>query len=299
MMTTSGKIVVCAAGMKGFAFVDGLLEKGVKIDSIVTYPQADDQSLSFERLRELAANRSIQLLDARRPALRSEDLTFLVGWQHLLSQITSSTVVFHDSLLPRYRGFAPTVTALMNGDREIGVTALLPNDSVDEGPIFAQRSLAITYPIKIEAALMLQAALMTDLAVDIVGQWRRDQLSVAPQQNSYATYSIWRDDEDYEIDWASDAHAIERFVNAVGYPYAGARTTVGGIETLRILEVSVASDMRFEIRNAGKIWKLDDGRPVVVCGAGMVRVERWRPENGAEFAFQRLRTRLGPARPAH
>jgi methionyl-tRNA formyltransferase len=298
MMANSGKIVVCAAGMKGFAFVEGLLKNGVKIDSIVTYAQADDQAKSSERLRELAADRSIQLLDARRPLLRSEDLTFLVGWQHLLSHVTSSTVVFHDSLLPRYRGFAPTVTALMNGDREIGVTALRPNDSVDEGPIFAQRSLAISYPIKIQEALMLQAALMADLAIDIVDQWRRDQLSVTPQQDDSATYSIWRDDQDYEIDWTSDAHAIERFVNAVGYPYAGARTTVGGIETLRILEVSVASDLRFEIRDAGKIWKLDNGRPVVVCGAGMVRIERWRTDDGTEFAFQRLRTRLGPASPA-
>ena len=296
VMTKSGKIVVCAAGMKGFAFVEGLIHKGVQIDFIVTYAQADDHARSFERLRELAADRSIQLLDARRPALRSEDLTFLVGWQHLLSQITSSTVVFHDSLLPRYRGFAPTVTALMNGDREIGVTALQPNDSVDEGPIITQRSLPISYPIKIEAALMLQASLMTDLAIDIVDQWRRDQLSGTPQQENHATYSIWRDEEDYEIDWSSDAQAIERFVDAVGYPYAGARTTVGGIETIRILEVSVVSDMRFEIRDAGKIWKLDDGRPIIVCGAGMVRIEKWRPENGTEFAFQRLRTRLGPAR---
>jgi methionyl-tRNA formyltransferase len=298
MMTKSGKVVVCAAGMKGFAFVEGLLQKGVKIDSIVTYAQADDQAKSFERLRELAADRSVHLLDARRPALRSEDLTFLVGWQHLLSQITSSTVVFHDSLLPRYRGFAPTATALMNGDREIGVTALQPNDSVDEGPIIAQRSQSISYPIKIEAALTLQAALMTDLAIDIIGQWRRSQLSVTPQQESFATYSIWRDEEDYEIDWSSDARAIERFVDAVGYPYAGARTTVGGVDTIRILEVSAISDMHFEIRDAGKIWKLDNGRPIIVCGAGMVRVEKWRRENGTEFAFQRLRTRLGPAKPA-
>jgi methionyl-tRNA formyltransferase len=297
MMTKSGKIVVCAAGMKGLVFVQRLAQKAVQIDSIVTYAQADDQANSFERLREFAANHSIDLLEARRPLLRSEDLTFLVGWQHLLSQITSSTVVFHDSLLPRYRGFAPTVTALIRGDRKIGVTALQPNNSVDEGPIIAQRALPISYPIKIEAALTLQAALMTDLAIDIIDQWRRSQLPITPQQENSATYSIWRDEEDYEIDWSSDARAIERFVNAVGYPYAGARTTVGGAETIRILEVSVVSDLRFEIRDVGKIWKLDGGRPIIICGAGMVRIEKWRRENGTEFAFQRLRTRLGPARP--
>jgi methionyl-tRNA formyltransferase len=295
-MAKSGKIVVCAAGMKGFAFVEGLLEKGANISSIVTYMQADDQAKSFERLCELAAARSVRLLDNPRPALEPGDLTFLVGWQYLLSQITSSTVVFHDSLLPRYRGFSPTVTALINGDREIGVTALQPNDRVDEGPIFAQRSSMISYPIKIQEALTLQAASMADLAVEIVELWEQDQLAASPQQDGKATYSIWRDDQDYEINWAADACEIERFVNAVGYPYAGARTTVDGIEILRILDVSVASDLHFEIRDAGKIWKLDDGRPIVVCGSGMLRVDRWRSETGKPFAFQRLRTRLGPAK---
>ncbi len=292
-MTNTGKIVVCAAGLKGFAFVEGLLLEGIKIDAIVTYDQADDQARCSERLRELAVHGSVNLLESRRPIPRPEDLTFLVGWQHLLPQITPSTVVFHDSMLPRYRGFAPTATALINGDPEIGVTALQPNENVDEGPIIAQRSLSISYPIKIETALTLQAGLMKDLAIDIVDRWRRNQLSATPQQEDSATYSIWRDAADYEIDWSSDAQAIERFVNAVGFPYPGARTTVGGTEIVRIFDITVLPEMHFEIRDAGKIWKLDNGKPIVVCGVGMVRIDKWRRENGSEFAFQRLRTRLG------
>jgi methionyl-tRNA formyltransferase len=73
---------------------------------------------------------------------------------------------------------------------------------------------------------------MKDLAIDIIDQWRRNQLS-APQADDFATYSIWRDEADYEIDWSSDAQAIQRFINAVGYPYAGARTTVGAADAIR------------------------------------------------------------------
>jgi len=162
-MKNTGNIVVCAVGLKGFAFVEGLLQSGVGLGSIVTYAQADDQARGFERLCELAARHSINLLETRHPVPRDEDLTFLVGWQHLLSRVTPSTMVFHDSLLPRYRGFAPTVTALINGDHEIGVTALQPSETTDEGPIISQRSLPIFYPIKIAAALTLQAGLMKDL----------------------------------------------------------------------------------------------------------------------------------------
>jgi methionyl-tRNA formyltransferase len=294
-MSQAGCVVVCGVGLKGAAFIEGLLQNGTSIGSIVTYPQPDDQARSFERLRSLAERLSINLLETHHPVLQPENLTFLVGWQHLLPTVTPSTVVFHDSLLPRYRGFAPTVTALIKGDREIGVTALSPTEGIDEGPIIAQRALPISYPVKIQTALELQAGLMTEIAVDIVDQWRRGELLSTPQQEALATFSIWRDDTDYEIDWSNSSTAIERFVNAVGHPYAGARTTVGGVETVRVLDITVLPDMAFEIRKAGKIWSLDNGRPIVMCGDGMLRVDNCRREDGSEFLFQRLRSRLGPA----
>jgi methionyl-tRNA formyltransferase len=294
-MSQAEGIVVCGVGLKGASFVEGILQRGISISSIVTYPQQDDSARSFERLRNLALRRSINLLETRHPVLKSENLTFLVGWQHLLVAATPSTVVFHDSLLPRYRGFAPTVTALIKGEREIGVTALSPAEALDAGPIIAQRAHPISYPMKIETALQLQAALMVDIAVDIVERWRRDGLHSTPQREDMATFSIWRDDADYEIDWSSSADAIERFVNAVGYPYAGARTTVGRAETIRVSGVTVLPDMHFELREAGKIWRLENGRPVVICGSGVLRIDNCHREDGSDFLFQRLRARLGPA----
>lgn len=294
-MSRAGCIVICGAGLKGASFIEGVLQRGINIGSIVTYPQQDDRACSFERLRDLALRLSINLLETRHPILKSENLTFMVGWQHLLTAVTPSTVVFHDSLLPRYRGFAPTVTALIKGDHEIGVTALSPAEVLDAGPIIAQRTLPISYPIKIETALQLQAGLMVDIAVDIVEQWRRGELASTPQREDLATFSIWRDDADYEIDWSNRADAIERFVNAVGYPYAGARTTVGRAETIRVSDVTLLPDMHFEIREAGKIWRLDNGRPVVICGSGMLRIDNCHREDGSDFLFQRLRARLGAA----
>lgn len=294
-MSQAGCIVICGAGLKGASFIEGVLQRGINIGSIVTYPQQDDRACSFERLRDLALRLSINLLETRHPILQPENLTFMVGWQHLLTAVTPSTVVFHDSLLPRYRGFAPTVTALIKGDHEIGITALSPAEVLDAGPIIAQRTLPISYPIKIETALQLQAGLMVDIAVDIVEQWRRGELASTPQREDMATFSIWRDDADYEIDWSNSADALERFVNAVGYPYAGARTTVGRAETIRVSDVTLLPDMHFEIREAGKIWRLDNGRPVVICGSGMLRIDNCHREDGSDFLFQRLRARLGPA----
>jgi methionyl-tRNA formyltransferase len=294
-MTQIGRIVICGAGLKGVSFIEGILQRKISIGSIVSYPQRDDRARSFERVCELARRLSIELQETRHPVPQSEDLTFLVGWQHLLMTATPSTVIFHDSLLPRYRGFTPTVTALIKGDHEIGVTALIPTEAIDGGPIIAQRALPISYPIKIETALQLQAGLMVDIAVDIVERWRRHGLSSTPQREDMATFSVWRDDADYEIDWASSATAIERFVNAVGFPYAGARTTVSRTETIRVSGVTVLPEIHFEVREAGKIWRLENGSAVVICGSGMLRIDKCHREDGSHFNFQRLRARLGPA----
>jgi methionyl-tRNA formyltransferase len=292
-MSRTGRIVVCGVGLKGAILVEGILNKGIPIGRIVTYRQPDDRSGSFERIREVAARHSIDILETRNPVAQPDDLTFLVGWQYLLSNVTPSTIVFHDSLLPRYRGFAPTVTALIKGDREIGVTALAPTQRVDAGPIVAQRSLAISYPIKVQNALEQQAALMIDMAIEIVGQWRLGELSFTPQLEDEATFSVWRDDADYEIDWSNSAHTIERFVNAVGHPYAGASTSVGK-ERIRVFDVTVLPDMRFEIRDVGKIWNLENGRPTIICGDGMLKINNCCHEDGSEFLFRHLRLRLGP-----
>jgi methionyl-tRNA formyltransferase len=288
-------IEVCAVGLKGVAFVESLLNRTVPIDSITSYRQPDDLADGFERLRKLAEQHSIEFRDTRHPEVRPENLVFLVGWQHLLHQPTQSTVVFHDSLLPRYRGFAPTVAALIKGDSEIGVTAILPGKAVDQGPIITQKARPISYPMKIAEALAIQAELMAELAAEIVGWWRQGQLPQAMQKEELATYSIWRDDADYEVDWFGTAVEIERFVNAVGYPYAGARTSVGNLHRIRIIDVTALPDLRFEIRHIGKIWKLDEGRPVVICGTGMLRIDRCQSEDGSPFVFRHVRSRLGAA----
>jgi methionyl-tRNA formyltransferase len=292
MPSASGRIVVCAAGLKGARFVQGLVESGIKPNVIVSYDQPDDVSRSFHCLEGLARESSSEFIISKRPELSENDLIFIVGWQYLLSKVTKFCVVFHDSLLPKYRGFAPTVAALIKGDTTIGVTALSPTTGVDEGPIVGQACSPISYPIKIKAALEIQSKLMTNLAIQIFDKWVQGTFVALEQESTRATYSIWRDDEDYHIDWMQSSSAVLRMIDAVGFPYSGARTTVEG-ETLTVGNASEVSDLEFEIRHPGKVWALDNGRPIVVCGSGLLRLDECRMLNGDLYKFRRLRVRLG------
>jgi methionyl-tRNA formyltransferase len=287
-----GRLTTCVVGLKGAVFLEKLLAAGISPSRVVTYEQRDDVSESMSKIVALAASAGIQAELEKHPDLETEDLTLLVGWQYLIQRPGQSVVVFHDSLLPRYRGFAPTVTALINGDAQIGVTALQPSEEADRGAIFEQLSMPVRYPMAIADALEAQASLMVELAIRVYSKWHSGSLDTTPQDEQRASYSIWRDENDYLIDWNQSAEFIERFVYSVGYPYGGARTRIGERDIV-VDRASVAADLHFEIRQPGKIWRLDDGMPLIVCGEGLLRLDACRTLGGGNYNFSRIRSRLG------
>ncbi len=199
---------------------------------------------------------------------------FAVSWRWLITPAPSQElVVLHDSLLPRYRGFAPLVSALVNGDTEIGVTALFAAEEYDRGPIIAQRSVQVRYPITIAEAIIAVAHCYAQLASEVVTNLLAGEAKGRLQDESMATYSLWRDDQDYEVDWSWDAERIRRFVDAVGSPYRGALVYVEG-RPCRILACEVLPDVTVENRTPGKTIFLREGKPVVVCGRGLLWIRR-------------------------
>jgi len=117
-------------------------------------------------------------------------------------------------------------------------------------------------------------------------------VSATPQDHSRATYSLWRDEEDYDVDWSATAERLERFVNAVGFPYKGAATSVQG-ERFRIWDVETSRDVPIENRSPGKVLFVEDGCPVVVCGTGLLKIKRMTNEAGdSALPLKAFRVRL-------
>lgn len=227
--------------------------------------------------------------------LEQVDLAVAIGWRWLIPENPNSPLfVLHDSLLPRYRGFAPLVSMLIKGETTIGATLLQASAEYDRGAIVLQRSCSIQYPIKIQEAIERIAVLYGEMLLEflrskIAGQ----QLYFRNQDEEEASYSVWRDEDDYLIDWNATASEIARFVDAVGYPYAGAATrTRDGL--VRVRDVTVVEDCVVEIRQPGKTLFLDGGRPVVVCGQGMLRIDVLTDLKGEDLIpLKRFRTRFG------
>jgi methionyl-tRNA formyltransferase len=204
------------------------------------------------------------------------------------------TVVLHDSLLPRYRGYAPTVNALINKEPRIGVTAFYATDRVDAGPVIAQEAVPLQHPLRIGEAIHLLTPAYRNLGARMAsGLLSGTELAGEPQDEAQATYSPWRDDRDYFVDWRESAEKIHRFILAVGAPYKGAAAKLDG-KIVRILDAQPADDRRFEMWMPGKVMFVEQGCPVVMCGAGMIRLldVRWDGSETSALPLKRLRSRF-------
>ena len=214
-----------------------------------------------------------------------------IGWRWLIKD-KSKLIVFHDSILPRLRGFNPLVTSLINGDREVGVTVLFGMEDFDRGDIIIQKKININYPIKIKEAIEVVCVLYGKALNELMHQLNSGDLKSTVQDESLATYSLWRDEDDYRIDWSKSSDYIQKFIDAVGYPYKGAYTTWNNCKYY-IKDSFVVEDVIIENRCHGKVLFKKANSFFIVCGSGLLRVDDFFDENGKkiDISFFRLKFR--------
>jgi methionyl-tRNA formyltransferase len=289
------RIALFVAGPKGSNFLRRF-QGSAAVDLVVSYPAKGLRFDAYADIQKVCREKQYRLVEQHdvTPAdYASADLVLLIGWAWLTADTDQRFVVFHDSLLPKLRGFNPTVTALIAGYSEIGVCAFLPAGGdewvADSGPVFGHEKLSISYPITIRSAYDQLGLAYCRLAQQVLDAAARGTLSFQQQDLAQATYSLWRGEDDYQIDWSLSAQEICRFVDAVGWPYKGAKTIMKGRE-IRIDRVEPCPDHPFVNRRAGKIWTLAGGQPEVVCGSGMVKIIEAREPDGTPVKFTALRT---------
>lgn len=135
----------------------------------------------------------------------------------------------HPSLLPKYRGATPTVWALLNGEKETGITThFIENEQIDCGRIILQTKLKIESndtdgSIRPKLAKLSEKALINSMHLIL-----RENKEIFPKQNeSEATYYTKRTLKDAEINLDSSFKDIVRKIRAMS-PYPGARLTHNG-----------------------------------------------------------------------
>ncbi len=131
----------------------------------------------------------------------------------------------HPSLLPRYRGPAPIPWAIINGERETGVTIQKVKKGLDRGAIILQKKVRID---DLETAVDLERKLSSvgaDLLGDAIELIKKGQLQYKCQEEAEATYAPKIEKAVSLIDWSKPALTIHNLVRGLN-PYPGALTFV-------------------------------------------------------------------------
>lgn len=200
----------------------------------ITIDDSNDCRSAYEDFAKFTRDRGIPLETVKtRHQFRSvlekyqPEKCVVVGWYSLIDRETLRMVPngfsgIHASLLPKYRGSAPLVWALINGEREVGVSFFRFGDGIDDGPIWFQKRVAVGPQDDIATVLdAVESATLGGLETKLVDVLS-SSVAPRPQDEAMASYCAPRLPFDGRIDWTNSAEDIFNFVRAQTRPYPGA-----------------------------------------------------------------------------
>lgn len=284
------RIAVLCATHRGHRFLERLTELLPDGEFLVfTFPEEPEEPPFVAAIQELTESRGGEFHVARRVDAEpwravwenaALDLMFVVSWRYMLRpevycRPPLGTFVFHDSLLPRYRGFSPTVWSIVNGDDHTGVTLFQISEHWDAGDVVGQRRIPIGPDETIGEVMERVTEGYLSLLEDHLGALLNNTAPRVPQDHSLASYTCKRLPEDNEIDWAGSTASIYNLIRAVTHPYPGAFTRLSN----RILRVWSARwpdpPKLYSGRIPGRVVEVRNGEgSVVLTGDGALLLSR-------------------------
>jgi methionyl-tRNA formyltransferase len=230
------RIIILSAGRRGIIVSARLLSAVPEAEFVlVSFREESWEPAFFDDVRQLAMSHRFEFVQSRtlarhaaNPALAAPfDLLLAIGWRYVIprefyGRARMGAYLFHDSLLPSRRGFAPSVWAMLQGDEWTGATLLQMTEGVDEGDIVAQVRVPIRAEDDISILMDRVTAAYCDIAVANIRLLLAGTAPLRPQEHSQATYGCKRLPEDNRISWKAGRTNIYNLIRACAYPYPGA-----------------------------------------------------------------------------
>lgn len=284
------RIVLLCATKRGCRFLQKLAELCPEDELIVfSFKEKPWEPAYFSEIRELTLAAKGNFFEAKNvggPRWKkfwestTYELMFSVSWRYMVppSVYERSRVgafVFHDSLLPKYRGFSPTVWAVVNGEEQTGVTLFEMAKEVDAGDITDQEVVPIG-PDDIIQDIMNR---VTEKYLEIFGRniekLKAGQAKSKRQDHSQATYTCKFLPEDAQIDWSAPTEKIYNLIRGYSKPYPGAFTFLSGRKLTVLQAQRLTGFENYAGRVSGRVVKIIPGDgAVVLTGDGGLLIKK-------------------------
>jgi methionyl-tRNA formyltransferase len=171
----------------------------------------------------------------------------------------------HASLLPRWRGAAPIVRAILAGDEDSGVTIMQMEKGLDTGPMLATARTPIDRKTGGELTAELSekgARLMVEVLADV------SSYPAIPQPDDGVTYAAKIEKAEARLDFSQSAEWVERQIRAFN-PMPGAFFEIEG-ERVRVLRADIVVP-HLRPAGVGEAGVVADSQLTIACGQGGIR----------------------------
>ncbi len=262
-------------------------ESGHKIIAVVTIPDKQKgrgRRLHFSPVKSAAVKLGLDVIQPSR--LRDDefieklkmlnaDLFVVVAFKILPPEVfqipPKGSFNLHASLLPKYRGAAPIQWALINGEKETGVTTFFLEEKVDTGNIILQERIEIADGDNFGTLHDKLSLLGAEVTLKTINSINRGNVEILEQDESQATPAPKITKEICRIDWTKSATEIHNLVRGLS-PYPGAFFEDGN----KIFKIFKTGIIHLDL-TAGKVIR-NKKELIIGCGKDSLSILEIQPE---------------------
>jgi methionyl-tRNA formyltransferase len=256
-----------------------------------------------ERIADLQSKISAQGGCASGAKNLNPDIIIVIAYaqiipEEILNLPKYGCVNVHGSLLPKYRGAACVQAAILNGDKQTGVTIIKMDKGLDTGPILWQDKINIESRDTAGALYEKLSLLGAKILPVAVKKYIAGEIKPIPQNNAKASYVKQLKKQDGLIDWSKSAVEIERFIRAMapwpsafskiqssppeaGHPWAEKLKVKSEIKNLKITEIE-HQPLKINEYKIGEVF-LHNNKLAVQCGKDALIIKKLQLEGKKEM----------------
>lgn len=181
----------------------------------------------------------------------------------------------HYSLLPKYRGAAPVNFAIVNGEKETGVTIMKMDKGLDTGDIISVSKLEIKENDSAVYLLNKLSEISCKLLEDTLEEYVSGKIKLIKQNNELASYAPLMKKEDGELDFNLEKIKVHNKVRGFN-PWPGTYTFLNG-KKFKIIETKL-DEINYKLETPGTVIK-HGKRVYVACFDGYLNLTKIQPES--------------------
>ena len=175
-------------------------------------------------------------------------------------------VNIHGSLLPKYRGAAPIQWAVLDGEKETGITTILMDEGIDTGDILLKKTIKIDMDETSGSLFDKLMALGAETILETLDELENGNLTPIKQGESPTAYAKMLTKAMGLIDFTRPAKELDCFVRGMN-PWPSAYTLLSG-KTLKLWKVRAVEGSG----KAGSVIDIGKESFTIACGEGAIEV---------------------------